>query len=160
MVYMLRTDIFKSTLVYILDLQLTSLMPCWWMITKDSSLASIVSSTNMATTSLLFDSRGIDCKSRIAYCMSINFGEGKVATVSRHQYFIIKGYFVYFLWANTAHMHQQNAKSNSDIEAGRTDHSCYFNKTNEIKCEDVWFDQIRLINDRWCQRIRELFRYK
>ena len=49
----------------ILDLQLTSLPPCWWTITKDSSLASIVSSTNMAATSLLFDSRGIDCKSRI-----------------------------------------------------------------------------------------------
>ena len=31
----------------ILDLQVTSLPPCWWTITKDSSLASIVSSTNM-----------------------------------------------------------------------------------------------------------------
>ena len=42
-----------------------TLRPCWRTITKDSSLASIVSSTNMAATSLLFDSRGIDCKSRI-----------------------------------------------------------------------------------------------
>ena len=60
-----------SCIVYyvlrILDLQVTSLPPCWWTITKDSSLASIVSSTNMAATSLLFDSRGIDCKSRITY---------------------------------------------------------------------------------------------
>ena len=30
-----------------LDLQMTSLPPCWCTITKDSSLASVVSSTNM-----------------------------------------------------------------------------------------------------------------
>ena len=40
----------------------TSLPPCWRTITKDSSLASIVSSTNMAATSLSYDSLGIDCK--------------------------------------------------------------------------------------------------
>ena len=34
----------------------------WRTITKDSSLASIVSSSNMAATSLSFDSLGIDCK--------------------------------------------------------------------------------------------------
>ena len=39
-----------------------SLPPCWKTITKDSSLASIVSSSNMAATSLPFDSLGIDCK--------------------------------------------------------------------------------------------------
>ena len=50
----------------ILGLHVTSLPPCWWTITKYSSLPSIVSSTNMAATSLLFDSREIDCKSRIA----------------------------------------------------------------------------------------------
>ena len=44
---------------------ITSLPPCWRTITKDSSLASIVSSTNMAATSLSFDSLGTDCKPSI-----------------------------------------------------------------------------------------------
>ena len=43
----------------------TLLPPCWRTITKDSSLASIVSSSNMAATSLSFDSLGIDCKPSI-----------------------------------------------------------------------------------------------
>ena len=43
----------------------TSLPPCWRTITKDSSLASIVSSSNMAAMSLSFDSLGIDCKLQI-----------------------------------------------------------------------------------------------
>ena len=43
-------------------LHVTSLPPCWRAITKDSSLASIVSSTNMAATSLSFESLGINCK--------------------------------------------------------------------------------------------------
>ena len=59
----------------ILDLQVTSLLPCWWTITKDSSLASIVSSSNMAATSLLFDSWGIDCKSRIAHHLPARWQE-------------------------------------------------------------------------------------
>ena len=42
-----------------------SLPSCWRTITKDSSLASIVSSSNMATISLSFDSLGIDCKPSI-----------------------------------------------------------------------------------------------
>ena len=46
-------------------LHVTSLPPCWRTLTKDSSLASIVSSTNMAAKSLPFDSQGIDCKSSI-----------------------------------------------------------------------------------------------
>ena len=37
----------------------TSLPPCWKTITKDSSLASIVNSSNMAATSLSYDSLGI-----------------------------------------------------------------------------------------------------
>ena len=45
----------------------TSLPPCWWTITKDSSLASIVRSSSMAATSLPFDSLGIDCKPSIQY---------------------------------------------------------------------------------------------
>ena len=43
----------------------TSLPPCWRTITKHSSLASIVSSTNMAATSLSFEYLGIDCKPSI-----------------------------------------------------------------------------------------------
>ena len=43
----------------------TSLPPCWRTITKDSSSASIVSSSNMAATSLSFNSLGIDCKPSI-----------------------------------------------------------------------------------------------
>ena len=43
----------------------TSLSPCWRTITKDSSLASIVSSSNMAAMSLSFDSLGIYCKPSI-----------------------------------------------------------------------------------------------
>ena len=43
----------------------TSLPPYYRTITKDSSLASIVSSFNMAATSLSFDSLGIDCKPSI-----------------------------------------------------------------------------------------------
>ena len=48
-------------------LHVTSLPPCWRTITKDSSLASIVSSSNMAATSLSFDSLWIDCKPSIYY---------------------------------------------------------------------------------------------
>ena len=44
---------------------ITSLPPCWRTITKDSSLASVVSSSNMAATSFSFDSLGIDCKPSI-----------------------------------------------------------------------------------------------
>ena len=43
----------------------TSLPPCWRTITKYSSLASVVSSSNMAATSLSYDSLGIDCKPSI-----------------------------------------------------------------------------------------------
>ena len=51
------------------SLHVMSLPPCWRTITKDYSLASIVSSTNMATTSLSFDSLGIDCKASIDHFM-------------------------------------------------------------------------------------------
>ena len=52
-------------------LHVTSLppIPCWRTITKDSSLASIVSSFNMAAMSLSFDSLGIDCKASIDHFM-------------------------------------------------------------------------------------------
>ena len=43
----------------------TSLPPCWRTITKDSSLASIVSSSNMATMTFFFDSLEIGCKPSI-----------------------------------------------------------------------------------------------
>ena len=43
----------------------TSLLPCWRMITKDSSLASIVTLSNIAAMSLSFDYLGIDCKTSI-----------------------------------------------------------------------------------------------
>ena len=46
-------------------LHVTSLPPCWRTITKVSSLASIVSSSNMAATSLPFESLGSDCKPSI-----------------------------------------------------------------------------------------------
>ena len=46
----------------------TSLPPCWRTISKDSSLASIVSSSNMAATSFSFDSLGIGCKPPIDLC--------------------------------------------------------------------------------------------
>ena len=42
--------------------RVTSLPRGWRTITKDSSLASIVSSSNMAATSLSFTSLGIGCK--------------------------------------------------------------------------------------------------
>ena len=42
-----------------------SLLPCWRTITKYSSSATIVSSTNVAATSLSFDYLGIDCKPSI-----------------------------------------------------------------------------------------------
>ena len=47
----LETNIFDCLNDAILGLQLTSLPPCWWTITKDSSSASM---------SLLFVSRGMD----------------------------------------------------------------------------------------------------
>ena len=56
----------KNSITPILNLQVTSLPPCWWTITKDSLLASIVRSSNMAATSLSVDSVGIDCKPSIA----------------------------------------------------------------------------------------------
>ena len=42
-------------------LHVTSLPPCWRTWTKDFSLASIVSSTNMAATPLWFNSPGTNC---------------------------------------------------------------------------------------------------
>ena len=42
-----------------------SLPPCWRTTTKDSSLAFIFSSSNMAATSLLFEPAGLDCKPSI-----------------------------------------------------------------------------------------------
>ena len=57
---------FIFSLCLVVDrLHVTSLPPCWKTITKDSSLASIVSSPNMAATSLWFESVGIDCKPSI-----------------------------------------------------------------------------------------------
>ena len=53
------------------SVHVTSLPPCWRTITKDSSSASIVSSTNIAATSLSFDSLGSDCKPSIDMLSSL-----------------------------------------------------------------------------------------
>ena len=63
-----RKETWKSPIDH---LHVTSLPPCWRTITKDSSLASIVSSSNMATTSLSFGSLGIDCKPLIVLVIGI-----------------------------------------------------------------------------------------
>ena len=53
---------FHGMLAVIDRFHVTSLPPCWRTITKDSSSASIVSSSNMFAMSLSFESLGIDCK--------------------------------------------------------------------------------------------------
>ena len=98
-----------------LGLQLTSLPPCWWTITKDSSLASIVSSTNMAATSLLFDSRGIgqelvvivffwdlfwreNCIPRFPLVCSQFFVTEDVLLSEYHKLFFWEYYWYYWSW--------------------------------------------------------------
>ena len=51
------------------SLHVMSLLACWGLTTKDSPLAPIVSSTNMATTSLSFEPLGIYmyCKGSTVY---------------------------------------------------------------------------------------------
>ena len=103
-----RCFIFTEMAV-ILGLQLTSLPPCWRMITKDSSLASIVSSSNMATTSLSFDSLGIDCNPAIMliganHNLKYHFVQGIIiAKVTSHETPLYLFIFLWFWTLNWAH---------------------------------------------------------
>ena len=57
-------------LVLVIDcFHVTSLLPCRRTITKDLSSASIVSSSNMAATSLSLDCQGVDCKPSMVMVM-------------------------------------------------------------------------------------------